>query len=244
MIDFNDVQKRLNSLAKRWASLPYTSCGVTFELQSPVVFTDFLYGDGILSYAVVLEALGDDIHNLPDIRNKLFDIPLPLEMRGKKLKYPAMSVGFLGSGVDGITRWRKKWDEVDDDRADFGTKKQQVIKGGGAYKMYDMPVRYVSVKSVKFHCCGNIDIISTLMKKITAIGKKRSQGYGAVRKVVVKAEAKDFSCVKDGFVTRPIPITESKPKWKGEKRFCAYKPPYWLPDNMAECILPREGFME
>ena len=79
--------------------------------------------------------------------------------------------------------------------------------------------------------------------KLGNLGKKYGIGRGQIREAEVSVVSYDYSIMKDGYATRPLPVTEF-PDAKGPKEYTTYYPPYWfinrkLP-NKAMCWMPRQ----
>lgn len=204
---------------------------VTFEMRSPVVTTDYIFLDGLISSAVFKDCV-PYYYDMPENRNELIHIPLPLKRYGTKEPFYAASIGFADKIVEGIDHWRK--------RTEIESKKKIQV-GSGQYKMYDMPMPTQWAERWIFYANGNIDEVRRLLTThISAIGKKCSQGFGSVKQIIVKPSEHDWSVVKDGVPMRPIPVSGAY----GSSLDCdvemyyAYRPPYWHRLNMTQCYMP------
>jgi len=96
-------------------------------------------------------------------------------------------------------------------------------------------------KVITFCCLGNMKEVERLLEKCTHIGKKRSQGYGKIKKITIEDTKDSWYCYNEkGETTRAIPIctTELSDLLKNGGFHAVrmgYKPPYWHPDNMTMC---------
>jgi len=239
-----DAQKILDQYSKGLGR-KYQPLQVTFQLSTPIATSDFIHFDGILSYLIMKDALGEDFYNLEDNKNILYNIPLPIEEGGKEKKYFASSIGIFDEKAEGVSHWRKRWAEKFDNYVDFGKKKGRIDKGSGKFKMYDMPFAYISSPEIKFYVYGDKEEINRLLLNLSAIGKKVTQGYGKIKDFNIKGIERDISCFNDGVIMRPIPTTEVEDeiisKIKGFWiRYYAYRPPYWHPLNFDRCLIPCE----
>lgn len=238
MLTFPEIQNKLDEMAKGYENLNFKNLEVTIQLETPVCFIGYFYLDGILQYQTLVNLLGPDFFNLD--KNEGLVIPVPLAWVGKEKKFPACSIAQFEEGAEGITRWRKRWDSPNDDFVDFGNKKERVEHKAGHFKCYDMPLVYHSLPEIKFYCVGNAPLILELLEPISFIGKKRSQGFGKVRKVFIDEIKEDYSVIKEGVLTRPVPVEEISlySIIEGPIIQMGYKAPYYWPENIAFCFAP------
>lgn len=219
----------LDEYGERIDPSTFESMKVVMEMRSPVVTTDYIFLDGLISSAV----FKDRISNYYDIlqnRNDLIHIPLPLKQYGKSEPFYAASIGYADQIVEGIDHWRK--------RTEIESKKKIQV-GSGQYKMYDMPMPTQWSKSWVFYANGNIDEVRRLLTTyISAIGKKCSQGFGSVKSITVESSEHDWSIVKDGVPMRPIPISAQFDLDCDVETYFAFRPPYWHRQNLTQCYMP------
>ncbi len=232
MLNLNDM---LKDYAQRCATMQFEPLVVTFKMSAPIVVSGHLYFDGILSYAVMRDLLGEDLDNLNDNKTVALDIPLPI----KKYKdvYHA-SVAIIQSKTEGTAKWRKRWEDRYDDLVDFGNKKKQINEKSGFFKAYDLPVQYVSADEIYFYVNGNKEEIKRLLKLISFVGKKSAQGYGIIREKSTESINEDFSILKNGVLMRPIPANYLRDPRNKTMQMNAYKPSYWNPQNFKACVMP------
>jgi hypothetical protein len=140
--------------------------------------------------------------------------------------------------VEHTQRWRKRWANQHDEIADFGKQIRKVRISAGEFKSYDMPLRVVAIENVWFYFQSeSMQEVDRLVRKwIYFLGKKRSQGYGEISFFNIEKAEFDFSKI-----FRPIPAESFQhdlQKFENiEIRYCAWKPPYWLPENFAQCVV-------
>lgn len=204
---------------------------VIMEMRSPVVTTDYIFLDGLVSSAVFKDCVPNH-YDLPQDTSELIHIPLPLKQYGNSEPFYAASIGYADEMVEGIDHWRK--------RTEIDTKKKIQV-GSGQYKMYDMPMPTMWAERWIFYANGDIkEVRRVLQAHISAIGKKCSQGFGHIKQIMVEPSEHDWSIVKDGVPMRPIPESGAY----GFDMDCdvlmyfAYKPPYWHRLNMTQCYMP------
>lgn len=223
--------KELDDYGAHVASMEHEPLKITAVLTSPYVSTDYIFFDALISSAVWQHCMGDRAYNIPENKTDVFYIPLPLKRIGTKEPFYAASIGFPKQAVEGTARWRKNT-EIES--------KKKIRIGSGEFKRYDMPIPYTSAEEIIFYACGNKVEIERLLQYIPSIGKKRTQGYGNVRTWRVEQSEHDYSVVKDGVPTRPIPVSEAAPfnlTCDVEMLF-ASKAPYWHRANLTKCFMP------
>ena len=79
-----------------------------------------------------------------------------------------------------------------------------------------------------------------LTTHISAIGKKCSQGFGQINKIVVDPTNHEWGVVRGGVPMRPIPVSAAGEFGLsgGVEMWFAYRPPYWHRKNLAMCVMP------
>lgn len=204
---------------------------IYIEMRSAVISSDYLFLDGLISSAVFKDCVPDH-YDMPENRNELINIPLPLQQYGTEEPFYAASIGFADHIVEGIERWRKRT-EIE------SNKKIQV--GSGQYKIYDMPMPSQWAETWVFYANGDITEVKRLLDThISAMGKKCSQGFGHIKSITVKSSEHDWSVVKDGVPMRPIPVSGARGFNLDcdVKMYYAYRAPYWHRANMTQCYMP------
>lgn len=210
---------------------------ITFEMVKSMSFIDLPTFDGILSYAFAREKNGDKpfIQKLNYESDELIDfseMPITRHENG----YFIASSMFFGDCeiIEDTQRWRKRWDCKNDRLADFGKNKRKIDISRGQFKSYDMPITTKLIEKCWFYFQStNVNEVERLLKKwIHFLGKKRSQGYGEIKSFKIETTKFDFNKIY-----RPIPV-KFLDSYDSEKiKYCAWRPPYWLPDNFDNCIV-------
>lgn len=210
---------------------------ITFRLSSPISFIDRPCFDSIVAYAWTKEKFGTVQSRLSIPKDEMIDFTelLPISVHENRY-FLASQMFFDGNcSIEQTSSWKKRWANKHDSIADFGKSKRKIDVGRGEYKSYDMPVNLVSTPEVWFffysNNVGNVEYL--IDKHIVYLGKKRSQGYGEISDFTIDS-------VTDGKIIRPIPkrFFDSLPP--GELKYCAWKPPYWLPDNFEICVIENK----
>lgn len=119
-----------------------------------------------------------------------------------------------------------------------------VATGNQVYKSYRLPLRLrLCDRVVWFAVAGRRDVLK-LVRSITAIGKRRSVGYGQVNRWEAEAVDYDWSWFapseRGPVLMRPLPqCTELPTDLVGSRvDFGAVQPPYWHPDRYMERVVP------
>ena len=133
--------------------------------------------------------------------------------------------------------WNKRIDHREMHRV--GDVKRLDIKAG-RYKAYHMPIPTRAALELRWWVVGDKAEIESLLFSITSIGKKKSQGWGAVRQWTVEPMAEDWSCYREGKPTRTIPLEEG---WQTKRQdgfhigLRTFRPPYWFAPLQTMCML-------
>lgn len=195
--------------------------------------------DSILQYQWFVENKPDLIFcsNPPD--ENLEHAPLPFEKRGEDKWYWSCSFNTEKPLGESIKYWHKRFDsQYAEQFVDFGKKSTKVNLTSGKYKAYRMPlVVYNFEKLVWFAHCEPEETIR-LCQAVTAIGKKRSQGFGFVDRWEFEDWHSDWSDVDDkGNIMRPLPFNGVLIDG-GKIMQCGLRPPYWHRESQEVCYVP------
>lgn len=162
------------------------------------------------------------------------NIPLPLaKMRWRGLTWYRASAAGTSGAVHGRSFWTKKWDREHEDV--LRGRARTVTLTNTAMREYKVPLQLVAVSHLEFHAVGNRRRVWNSIKKIRAVGKKISQGYGVVSSVEVERldiPVERFSLdymSKDGAPARNVPVewaVEQGMRVRGQIA-APIQPPYW-----------------
>ena len=212
---------------------------ITFHLQTPISFIDVPTFDGLLAYCFAKEVKQDKFYQkLSYTKDELIDFrKLPLG-RHKKGYFYASSMQF-DKGLEYIEKWRKRWDNQNDYKSDFKKAKRKIAINKAEFKSYDMPIPLNVIPKVWFYFKSSEieEVIKLLHRQLVGIGKKISQGNGIIRTFEVEETKFNFDSI-----FRPIPkkfVTSDMMLNTNNKvviAYCGWKPPYWLPENMTDCV--------
>lgn len=209
---------------------------ITARLQCGVIADGGICLDAPLLYYALLERDGSQVTTttedcFPDTTMPV-RLPFAIHNEGQENWFYACSQGqWSEPKVDGTDYWNKRFDLAYSDLIDFGGKRGQITTSYGQFKPYHMPVFYRHALSLAWYCVGDKIEIARLLPFITNLGKKASQGWGAVLAWDVQDWHADWSIYDDtGRLMRPIP-NESGPLF-------GIRPPYRLTKNQFPCQIP------
>ncbi len=210
---------------------------ITAWLQTPVVTSDtFLPFDGALYYTAMRERYGAQLFTEPgqDHSIRVPAVSLPLmrhHEEGPMWFYAASFARWPAEVADGGSHWNKRFSTARSHLVDFGNRRGTVNTGSAQFKAYHMPVFYRHALSVSWYVVGHRDSIERLLPFLTHLGKKCSQGWGAVLRWEVEPWPEDWSIRdSDGRLMRAVPSETGI--------LTGFRPSYWLPKNQALCELP------
>lgn len=232
------IYKKIEARQKELDSLPMRPLEICIEMRVPFSSTEEIRLDGILSYLALKDFLGDDFYCMKD-KDKTLPAPLPIEKVNSGTDNWFWKCSFSKAKIEKeeIVTWKKRWDEENEDLVKKPEKREiRINHKQGFFKAYQMPIVLKSSKKLLFCCVGNEEELSKLLKKITHIGKKRSQGYGEVKSFSIVDPEKDWSLWHDyerRIASRSIPVeVKNEDLLKvGCMSRKTIRPPYWHKDN-------------
>jgi len=223
--------------------LPMKTYRITFQMRSPIAFTDIPIFDSILSYAFYCERW----RKKTDYRSFRFEGNsdedwecldfLDSYREEGKIRFFLTSFMLFSDDVSSIERWRKRWDNRHDRIADFGKGKRKIANGSGFFKSYDMPLIIASIPKVCFYFKGNPDRVIKLLEFINGIGKKTKYGFGWFSSYKIE-EVEDETYV----YYRPLPLSFYDRYREYRRSVGSLLPPYWNVKKYEEIIIPAHKF--
>lgn len=206
---------------------------ITFNNITPICMTTLPTFDGILAYAYAKEQQGQQVQKLHYDKSELIDFSsMPIQMHPDGY-FMASWMFYAGNGVEFLDSWKKRWDNQNDDLASFGKQKRKVRINAGQFKSYDMKMRVVDTGGCcwfYFRSSAPQEVARLITSHVPGIGKKTAYGKGLFESFDITAAD---SNVFDKII-RPIPAKAADLQ-DGSYRLMAWKPPYWMPENMAFC---------
>lgn len=221
----------------------YVSCRIELYLTQPLAGYDPIHLDGLLSSAIVLDAL----QGVPLERSSTpYTIPLPLEVIWRSQDglplYHCSSLLPVGAVKKSLFTWTKK---NDPSISYFATHKKdgtewQPDNGSGQNREYCQPLQLKSAPHLVAYAVGDMDEIHRLLPMLPSIGKKTAWGFGRVADITLKpCDLEDHYCfIRDKTLLRPTPVGACQDLGffvSGDTQLIGYTPPYWLPVNQTNC---------
>lgn len=169
---------------------------------------------------------------------------LPFARRGAgDLWYWACSFNTAPPLHEYIMHWHKRFDDQLEQYIDFKGKRGRVDIKSSKFKAYRMPMVIQLFDRLEWYAVGDPDAVLDLCRGVTHIGKKSSQGMGAVDWWEVGPWPEDWSEAQGDKLTRAVPVELGMPEGIGQARVATYgiRPPYWHSDHRALCYMPEVG---
>jgi len=151
--------------------------------------------------------------------------------------FPACSFAqWHGTVTEDIGYWHKR---LDLQYAEVLTPPTaRVVTQNGRYRSYRMPVFTRHALSVSWYAVADHERLRHLLRFVTHLGKKGSQGEGAILRWHVESCAGDWSIIgPQGQLMRAVPC-EILPEAPGEPLYVGYRPSYWEQKNQGLCHIP------
>lgn len=214
----------------------YEPLKVTAYLQDGVATDASLPLDGILYHYAMREHYGAQNVTLSGAG---LDVP-PITLQLAKVDadtpywfYRSSYAVWNGTVTEWTDHWNKRFDQHYSDLVDFRGKRGKVIIEQGAYKAYHMPIHIRHALSVSWYVHGDGSWIERMLRFISHIGKKGSQGDGAILRWVVEPISDDWS------VYGPTDqLMRCIPSHSAAGLFVGYRPSYWQKENQTLCLVP------
>lgn len=218
---------------------------ITAHMSNHVAASEHLRLDCILSAAKAKELLKDDYFLNPKIAG---DKRMIIGTLSEFLKYDEKSGIFhascgIGDGREFVTSFSKRFNSADDEMINFQGKGKQIIDTSrGFFKSYHKAIITKAYDEIVFYACGDKDEIERLLDVyIHYIGKKTSQGFGAVNFWRVTELHEDFSLMCDGKALRFLPVQHFDKQITFNREYvrnAALIPPAWRSDCIDLCFMP------
>lgn len=213
---------------------------LTITFYSPMVYFTPPAFDGVLSYALQKkyhEGRGMIIAARPKEVKTIGLDKLPEYIMQFDDFYLTTQMQPIGEVIEYLDSWKKRFESKYAQLIDFGKAKRQINVASGTFRSYNMPLAGKVVNSAYWEFIGDGEkVLDIIENYLWAVGKKTSQGFGVIKSIALE---KINAVAIDILNKRPIPLSIAKQfNIKGQKRLCAYKPPYWLSEP-TECVCPH-----
>lgn len=209
---------------------------VVFEMSSPVILTDPLHLDAIIT-AVHPDAVDTTLVRTMDAKGEIRGLPLPLERAGAggTWVWCASAAYFPDTAKPFSGKYCRRKDEYD---ADWLGKNVMTI--GGIYKNRVATVSGVAAPEVCFLAVPkDADQLLALCRKVQGLGRMRADGYGLVRDVRLERVTRDWrdALVYGGQAMRTLPAEMLASEVRKPVRI---HPPYWAGSGRAKGAEPGD----
>lgn len=239
------IDKRLDAYLSKYQPFQHKSLEIVLNLHSPPILYNPLHLDGLLSKAVVDAALQTE--SLAPSAEPYW-LPLPLVTYWKDTHGLPLWAATDFQSIDTDTTDAEFWHKRAVDTAMLPKTRDgrplNLRTAQGVTKEYRIPVPVHSSLRWKATCNGDPHAIRDLLATVTAVGKKRSQGYGRVKSWEL-TEIDAFTFFDESLhALRPIPtvaLTSIAPAEYPLKNLgmLTWTPPYWRSNAMLLCLAPH-----
>lgn len=209
---------------------------ITATPQCGIISDAYLPLDAVLYYQVMRERLGEQTVTIPgQSYGGPVDHALPLKQLNSHTRqwfYAASFAQWPEHATEGTDYWNKRMDLSLIDLVDWRGRKPRLEVSAGRYKAYHMPVYYRHALSVTWYVVGDKAELERLLRFVTHLGKKGTQGWGSILRWAVESVPYDWSVRSTtGKLMRAVPDPESPTVY-------GLRPSYWLPKHQFPCQLP------
>lgn len=208
---------------------------ITYTMSSPVIYSGQpIHLDSLLAFVVQRGGgrFGHDEEPPPD-----YWVRLPLAvMEHDGHRWYRGSAWWPGIDEESSRqRWAGKWDRDHEHWIDT-SKAKTVTLTNGPLKESFVPMQAVTVPEIVFYAVGDFVHVRQLARRVLAIGKKASQGYGRVSKCLIQRVTEDVDgdwdldwIADDGCPARNVPASfwrehVGEPQWVDRQPISV---PYW-----------------
>ena len=225
----------LRPYRERYEAIPVRPLRVYLELVDggQLAGYDPINFDNLLARAVLEEATGGSL--VPNTHDA-YVLPVPLKCLWRSPEglplWAAIPFWTEGVPVNDVAYWHKRVQTGRWTGTKSGTFAVRPTQGRWMERRVPLPTK--AGCNVWFaDCIGNAEEIARLLRPFTHVSKRRSNGFGAVRRWRI-VEIEEFQLVRDGALTRPM-IAEALPEllpgvsFVEEPAPVGWTPPQWKP---------------
>lgn len=223
-----------------------TPVKVTVRLCTPLCFKAAktmrpITYDSLLAYWWMIDN-GFYKNTSEDAQVNLVDPVLPLERRGYCYAASAMFVERAAYRKDTLSRTMDAGTMQAVHR--FSPDELEMKTSQGPFTAVMTPVNIFSAPEIAFYCnvtdMQKFVRLSKMVKQGGYIGAKHNIGYGQISGMRIVPVREDWSYVRDGVPTRPLPVKEfaSMVRPGTGISYATYRAPYWYQGYATDCFLP------
>jgi hypothetical protein len=217
---------------------------VTCRLATPVSLNHpWLHLDGVISHLIRQRVAGGEVYDQPLKRvahlpeGRMGPYVRTLARRGTAGAWlTCASVSFFGPDPEPRLRSLQSFKRFE---ADGFPGRSRVNLASGHYRTWLLRTVYPEAETVAFYGRGDLALVRDLLSDLTHLGNDTRVGWGRLAEVTVEPTGEDWSVVRDGRATRPIP-TRMLARWD-EEAALAWRPPYWAAEHVEACAPPGAG---
>jgi CRISPR type IV-associated protein Csf3 len=219
-------------------NIMYEPLKIRAYLQTGIISDQFLPLDGILYNIKVREIFGEQTITKPLeslVRKESGKMRLPFERENNHTLHWFYRCSFAQwpeTMAEEHQTYSKRFDLKYSGIIDFKGKTSRFDTKSGRFKNYFIKVYYRTASYVDWFVKGDKGELERLLKFVTHLGKKTSQGWGAILRWEVKKIENDFSIYKEEKLMRAIPIKENGFLY-------GIRPSYWNPKHQFICKMPE-----
>lgn len=209
-----------------------------FELATPTAIGHpWINMDGLVAHLAALDTYGREYLDL--IAESTIRAPIDLDINVPLAETDGVrhaSVSFFDDQTSFQTTIYKRFETAY--ATDVDSRKTKLRFDSGTYKHDVINLTYypASTCTAYFGSTDAARLKRLFADHFTALGKKRSIGFGQVRNIEWTEIEEDRSLVDDGTAMRPIPAEKLADAERTE--YISWKPPYWADENHTECAPP------
>lgn len=217
---------------------------ITALLNNAIAMSNQIRLDCILSAAKCKEIMQEDYYSdYKHAGNSETVIKTLSEFLQFNEKYKIFHASFgLLNDKEYCVSYSKRWNNNADELVKYrGKGRAEIDTARGEFKNYHNSIIYRTSSKIVFFARGDKEKISQLLNNyIFYIGKKSSQGFGAIKKWIVEEIENDYSIIKDKLPMRFLPL-ECIDDFdidleKCSSKECALIPPAYRQDYREVCI--------
>jgi len=199
---------------------------ITFELDGSGIYYDPaepIHLDALMAVELATIQYGHRHLTRSDVPD---DVRLPLCRRhiGDTWVWCASALFPAGPQTETVRHWRCRFRQ---DRAPGLTAGSPNLTNG-VYRDWNMPVPLLLCHRLVGYATGDRREVKNILKRLKALGKKRSQGFGKIVSVAVERIEEDRALTWEGAAMRWLPAGD------GVRRVRP-RPPYWNPHGAVPC---------
>jgi len=203
-------------------------------LQTGVISDQFLPLDGVIFYHATREVMGVENYTKPGETSlnpgEYIELPFEKTGKGEKWYYKCSFAQWPENTIEDKAFFVKRFDLQ---HSSLIRKPKRVYISSGKYKAYHIDVFYRHALSIDWYARGNQKEIERLLQFCTHLGKKTSQGWGAVKEWEVTEWPYDWSVFgQNNKLMRAIPIDN-------EGFLYGIRPSYWHKQHIFPCEMPK-----